>query len=112
MTTRLPGPDRGVGPAFDVWILPSQITRGDSYENENAMLKKYLVKRMASDPDDLFYDWVQDVEMHRMECSSNYWSASPKESLAKAERKRQEIITYLETQLAQAKAWKFTVEEN
>lgn len=88
MTTRLPGPDRGVGPAFDVWILPSQITRGDSYENENAMLKKYLVKRMASDPDDLFYDWVQDVEMHRMECSS------------------------LETQLAQAKAWKFTVEEN
>ena len=103
MTTRLPGPDRGVGPAFDVWILPSQITRGDSYENENAMLKKYLVKRMASDPDDLFYD----VEMHRMECSSNYWSASPK-----AERKRQEIITYLETQLAQAKAWKFTVEEN
>ena len=103
MTTRLPGPDRGVGPAFDVWILPSQITRGDSYENENAMLKKYLVKRMASDPDDLFYD----VEMHRMECSSNYWSASPK-----AERKRQEIITYLETRLAQAKAWKFTVEEN
>ena len=88
MTTRLPGPDRGVGPAFDVWILPSQITRGDSYENENAMLKKYLVKRMASDPDDLFYDWVQDVEMHRMECSS------------------------LETRLAQAKAWKFTVEEN